>query len=400
MASYGPPPAPLVLTSCTEHSASVAGTLTPLPGAPLPGGLCEPPPFCGIEVAKALRPFTTSAAGATFTLPPPAKHVPQLLPGLVPPSPLLGACDAPCESKRYVRARGRGPPGGYGGKGGGKGGFGGHGGGGRDLGYRRLEGDRAPVDEQAVLDAIARRAAARQAREFQAADQIRAQLLAGGVEVDDRTKTWCVRDARLAAGPVSPPPGYYSPSSASPSSPPHPYAGRSPPHPGGGGGGGRENTHVRFGGEGGRHDRGGGGAGGGGPGPVRHGRSDGRHQPYARPPPGPPPGYGGGGVGGAASLLRQQLGMSRPQPPHNPYQHQAPPPYQHHAPPPYPSHAPPPYQHHPPPYQHLPRPPPGAPPPYQHGGGGGGPPPRPRQGGSSDANRSAADLLRQQLMRR
>ncbi|EOD11354.1 hypothetical protein EMIHUDRAFT_214690 [Emiliania huxleyi CCMP1516] len=123
--SYGPPPAPLVLTSCTEHSASVAGTLTPLPGAPLPGGLCEPPPFRGIEVA--LRPFTTSAAGTTFTLPPPAKHVPQLLPGLVPPSPLLGACDAPCESKRY--------------------------------------------------------------------------LLAGGVEVDDRTKTWCVRDARLAAGP-------------------------------------------------------------------------------------------------------------------------------------------------------------------------------------------------------
>jgi len=299
-------------------------------------------------------------------------HSRALLSGVNMPSPVLSEWDTPQVNNRFLRARGRAGGGGGGGFGqGGGGGFGGGGGGGGH-GYQRQAGDRHPVaDERAVQDLLSRRFAARQSRDFGTADSVRALLNAKGIEVDDRERTWTVRDPRLAGALQAPaqqhrvhgarqlPPQqqhYQRPPQQSYGQPmPHPYHAqpmpRRQPQPHYGGYPQQQHQPVpyptaplrqpqqhapppqRY------------GAGGGYPvgGPVRHERPDVRHAPYGHPP-AAPGGYGGGG---AAALLRQQLAGARPG---------------------------------------------GAPHP------GARPPPMPGQ--SAAANQSAADLLRQQLMRK
>ena len=408
LGAYGPPLQRLVLTSCSEYGGGLVGVLTPLEGARLPGSTYEPPPFQGKLVEQALRPFVTSAASATYALPPNVKHLPSLLAGGILPASVLGDYDVPQPNGRFVRARHDG---------------GGQGNGGGAVGYRRDPLDREPLpDEQSIQDLIARRAIARASKDWTTADAARAQLAARGVEVDDQERTWRLAQgaprpfppprpsivhghpfprpsAPLPRAQWHPPPAAHAPRFAPPPQaylphhghPPRPafnpmpdlpqacgyppsraghqippmghlqpgrWPARAPPQAGSHPLVGPRSLPIP--------------TGANGPGPIRHGRHDARLHPYATPP------YGHSAMGShgangasAAMLLRQQLGTAAP----TPFSQGVPRP-----PPgaPWPSPG-------------APRPPPGAPRP---------PPGAPRHGATTQANQSAAELLRQQLMRR
>ena len=423
---YASPPTNLVLDA--QLGALLFGTARPFPHAPPTDVVLEPPEFRGLEADRALKPFTNYAARAIFEAPPkdavPTR--PNLLAEVTMPPPTLTNMDTPVvRHGSFVQAR-RGGGGYGGGKGGGKGG--GYGGPPRGS-YSREGSDMFPVDEQRVVGIIEERVSARSQRDFGRADRLRGELRTGfGVEVDDNRRTWwCTRQVGSSSGsspptspPLSPPFSHGGPPYGGPGGPPggpgggygggpHGGKGYGPPH-----GGPRPppgpppaaGSWVPQGGGTNQYQRlppsgtfwqnqprpffGGGGGGGGFHQPVNVPShlmpmgQDGGRRPSHEPLRHEPQHYGGGGPGGggpggggpnvapggaansqAANLLRQQLGQ--------------------------------------------PRPPPGAPPPgsgptggagaSSGGPGGAAPRPPPPAGAPAASNKSAADLLRQQLKR-
>ena len=402
ISTLAPPDGTLTLAP-EATGRGLGGAVTALPEPVAVGASFAVPEFRGLEKESALVDFNNRAVCARYALPPWQKHVTKLLDGVVMPPDALGEHEGPTFGRFMPAKRGHSDP-----SAAARMVHGALGGGGDGGGYRRdTESDGgAPLsDEPRVLALIAQRAAARQARDFGAADRLRDELRRDfGVEIDDNRRAWRARPAGGGpprgpgggglVGGYAPPPRHPPPQYGQP----QPGYGRGPPPGYGGGGqyGGPPPGYGQYGGYG------GGGPGGGG-GPHRgDNRGDGRYHPYARPPPPPPQHNGGGGYGGgpggassaASQLLRQQLhqaqpgggggygggmiggyagggggggGYGGPPPGGGGY---------------------------------------GGPPPgggYPGGGGYGAPPPPPHappRGGTAEANRSAAELLREQMRRR
>ena len=404
--AYRPPPSEAQLTAAVA-GAFLFGVATPLAEAPPPHQLLTPPPFHGYEVKRALQPFVNQAVRAQFLMPPPEQPPsrPILLEGVTMPEAKLVRGDEPVvKHGSFVAARRVGDAGHR---------MMGHhlpdrqgssaaSGGAPRHDYSRSRGDAHPIDEERVHSLLAQRLAARMGRMFNDADRLRDELRAIGVEVDDREKTWRV------AGP---------PRRSEPFASAHGQGGH-----GGGYGGGHGSGY------GGGHGGGYGGGYGGGHAPPPHpgghyAEPQGLHSRPMLPPPGysaPPPGYGA---------------------PRAPNAHQHYPAHMLRNPAPQQSLLPPPPGHYPPPSAGGPTPqgrsdhryhPYGGAPPRGDGRGGGAsggvnsaasllrqqiqggaaqpPPPQwagapparppPPQGAPADLNRSAADLLRQQLKRK
>jgi 5'-3' exonuclease len=335
---YGPPPSAVQLTADIPR-AFLSGCVTCLEDAPPPHKLLEPPAFHGLEVGRALKDFVNLAVRATFALPPaeatPSR--PTLLANVKMPEPRLTRADAPViKQGSFVTARRMGGeaqrmighhlPARQGSS---SSSYGGHG---HD--YRRAEGDAAPVDEARVHALLAQRLAARVGRQFTDADRLRDELRAMGVEIDDRVKTW--RVARAATMPVLPRPPHHAPPYPPPQSAQYPVAPAPHPayaqyyssgpmlHPPGAPGHAAYAAYQQYP----AHQQ---------PllppppshpapypssagGPAPQGRHDNRYHPYGIPPSRDARGDQGapGGVGSAASLLRQQIalnGGARPPPP-------------------------------------------------------------------------------------
>ena len=196
--AYGPPPTPLELTE--QLGALLFGRCDPLPDAPTPDKTLEPPEFRGLETDRALRPFKNYAVRIQFLMPPkdavPSR--PKLLTNVTMPRLTLTAYDKPVVKQgSFVSARGRG---GMRGPGGGPG----HGG--PRPGYFRDPSDRHPVDEYRVNSMLEERVAARSMRDFGRADRLRNDLRAHfGVEVDDNQRSWYVARPAGSSSGSSPP---------------------------------------------------------------------------------------------------------------------------------------------------------------------------------------------------
>ncbi|KAL1521516.1 hypothetical protein AB1Y20_021176 [Prymnesium parvum] len=293
--AQGPPPTEVTLTP--ELGAELAGVLRVSPDPPRPGEIYVVPDFRGKEEHDALQDFRNVSGRAVFIMPQPARRRPTLLPGCDVGAPMLQDADVP-QLGRFLSAGSRPaadasaaqrmaqhhlPSNGM------YSGPAGH-------SYSRAPHDTSPVDVGRVNALLSQREQARRQRQFDEADHLRGVLHGMGVELDDDHRLWRVRPQMPhLAHPHAAGPAQHMPYDALPphllarwanaNAPPRPMAPRPPAGP----------LQLLRQGQG---------------GPQRNvPQHDLRHHPYQQPPAAgwQPPPHVGVAHHQAAALLRQQL---------------------------------------------------------------------------------------------